>query len=165
MSWKLDKQWSDRFIPEIKAICGMHLIGEASKEEDAKHNTDLLVLTAGRNRIACRVRKYKYLSQYGDEFTIRAGRPRGTQTELDKIINGWGDYFIYGFADAQERTLVRWFLGNLTKLRTYCYRELAATYGHPRWERCYNYDNSSNFVAFPLRDMPLGFLVASHGFD
>ena len=31
--WKTDKRWSDKFLPEIKSILGMRLIGEASVEE------------------------------------------------------------------------------------------------------------------------------------
>ena len=97
--WQKDKRWSDRFLPEIKRILGEHLISEPPIEEDAERNTDLMVLRLDAVRIGCRVRKYEYLKQYGDEFTIRAGRPTGAKTELTKIIEGWGNYFFYGFSD------------------------------------------------------------------
>lgn len=91
-SWKTDKRWSDRFLPEIKAIIGTHLITEPPFEEDAERNTDLMVLRLDAIRIGCRVRKFKFSDTYPDEFTIRTVRPSGAQTELGKIIEGWGDY-------------------------------------------------------------------------
>ena len=59
------------------------------------------------------VRKFKFSEAYPNEFTIRTVRPSGAQTELGKIIEGWGDYFFYGFADAQESGLFSWALCDL----------------------------------------------------
>ena len=98
--WKADKRWSDRFLPQIKQILGLHLIDEPPVEEDMRHNTDLIVLRLDAVRVACRVRKYQYYLEYTDEFTVRERRPSGERTELAKIIQGWGDYMLYGFADA-----------------------------------------------------------------
>ena len=106
-AWQLDKRWADRFLPEIKRILGEHLIGEPPEEEDQEHNTDLMVLKMDAVRVACRVRRNQYIDRYGDEFTIRAGRPNGSKTELTKIVEGWGDYFFYGFSDENETALSR----------------------------------------------------------
>ena len=114
-NWKNDKRWSDRFLPEIKGIIGTHLITEPPYEEDAERNTDLMVLRLDAIRIGCRVRKFKFSEAYPNEFTIRTVRPSGAQTELGKIIEGWGDYFFYGFADAQESGLFSWALCDLKK--------------------------------------------------
>jgi len=51
MSWQNDKGWSDQFMPDIKAVLGQHLLGEASMDEDAKHATDLVVLQMKNVRI------------------------------------------------------------------------------------------------------------------
>ena len=59
-NWENDKRWSDKFLPEIKMILGLHLIGEPPIEEDCERNTDLIVLKMEPVRIACRIRKYKY---------------------------------------------------------------------------------------------------------
>ena len=115
--WKADKRWSDRFLPEIKAILGTHLIGEPPVEEDAERNTDLMVLKMEAVRIGCRIRRHKYLVAFGNEFTIRAGRPSGAKTELAKIVEGWGDYFFYGFSNAEHHELAAWFLGDLRVFR------------------------------------------------
>lgn len=155
--WQKDKRWSDRFLPQIKRILGEHLIGEPPMEEDAERNTDLIVLRLNAVRIGCRVRKFEYLAKYGDEFTIRAGRPSGAKTELTKIIEGWGDYFFYGFSDKEERTLVKWILGDLKALRLFINRQLFS--GNKQWIGQNNHDNSSSFVCFKYSTIS-GFLVA-----
>lgn len=160
MTWEADKRWSDKFLSEIKSILGLHLIGEPPKEEDAEHNTDLIVLTMAPVRIGCRVRKHEYVARYGDEFTIRAGRPSGAKTELAKIVEGWGDYFFYGFADAKEKALCRWLLGDMNVFRGWFARQLVENKGRAPGQHKDNHDNSSHFRAFRVADMPVGFVVA-----
>ncbi len=155
-----DKGWSDRFIPEIKELIGKYLLQTAPVEEDMNANTDLIVLGMNSIRIACRVRRYKYLSLYRDQFTIRSGRPHGTKTELTKIIEGWGDFFFYGFCDETEKYIPKWFLGDLKIFRVWFTRELLSR-KHP-WKEHRNKDNSSDFISFNLFDMPKGFIVAQH---
>lgn len=163
-NWKEDKRWSDRFLPQIKRILGEHLIGEPPVEEDAERNTDLIVLRLDAVRIACRVRKNKYLhytdksGSARDQFTIRSGRPSGVKTELTKIVEGWGDYFFYGFSNPEETKLDHWLLGDLKALRLFINRQLAQ-HKHPWWERK-NADGSSDFCVFNHASIP-NFVVAS----
>jgi len=157
--WERQKQWSDKFLPEIKRILGEYLIAEPPIEEDAERNTDLTVLRLDAIRIGCRIRRYKYVEAFGNEFTIRSGRTSGIKTELTKIIEGWGDYFFYGFADSTETKLCQWILGDLKVLRLYINRNL---YQHKvPWTENYNWDNSSSFVSFRHGEIP-GFLVAKN---
>ena len=158
--WEQQKQWSDRFLPEIKRILGEQLISEPPIEEDAEHNTDLMVLRLDAIRIACRIRKYDYLKNYGNEFTIRAGLPSGVKTELTKIIEGWGDYFFYGFSDPDEVFLIQWILGDLKAFRVWFNRELIRLKYMPGIKQN-NHDNSSFFYAFPI-DIP-NFIIAQKG--
>ena len=158
-SWIEQKKWSDRFLPEIKRILGEHLIAEPPIEEDAERNTDLIVLKLDAVRIACRVRRFLYCELYGHEFTIRSGLPSGNKTELTKIIEGWGDYFFYGFADAAETKIVHWALGNLNVLRLHIYQNLIER-RIPWIAQKNNFDGSSSFVAFRYADLPANFLIA-----
>lgn len=158
-NWEQDKRWSDRFLTEIKSILGVHLIGEPAMEEDAEHNTDLMVLKLDAVRIGCRVRKHKYISQYGNEFTIRAGRPSGVKTELTKIIEGWGDYFFYGFCDEQEKALERWLLGDLKAFRIWFNRKCLSDKTCPGIHKS-NSDGSSNFLSFQVQEIP-DFIISS----
>lgn len=160
MNWVSDKRWSDRFLPEVKRILGEHLIGAAPEEEDQRHNTDLIVLRLEAVRVACRIRKHDYFTRYPHEFTIRAGRPSGVETELTKIIRGWGNYFFYGFSDQQQSRLQAWLLGDLNEFRLWLWRQ--QTSGQCKWTKRTNTDGSSTFYAFDTRMMPDSFFVARH---
>ena len=119
MPYEKDRAWSDMFIPEIKQILGEFLIKEAPIVEDMMHNTDLIVFELGTVRIACRIRKYSFCQNYGDQFTLRYSRPNDKETEFQKMLNGYGDYFFYGFSNSKEDKLYKWIIGDLNKLRTY----------------------------------------------
>ena len=156
--WQDDKKWSDTFLPEIKRHLGEHLIGEPPVEEDQKRNTDLIVLKMDAVRIGCRIRRDQYIS-YKSEFTIRASRPNGTKTELEKIIEGWGDYFFYGFAS--DSGLVGWVLLSLNTFRL-LYHDMVKT-GNKRWVTKDNVDGSSGFYVFKWSDFMDG-VIAYGGF-
>jgi hypothetical protein len=160
MSWQDDQRWSDRFLPEIKRILGEHLIGKAPDTEDIQRNTDLIVLKLDAVRIACRIRRFEYLGKFHDEFTIRAERPNGNKTELTKIIEGWGDYFFYGFSDQQEQYLSAWMLGNLNEFRLWFNRQISSNQGQMPGSFILNTDNSSRFRAFKIVELPSEFIVA-----
>jgi hypothetical protein len=160
VNWQQDATWSSRFLPEIKGILGRLLIREAPALEDQQHNTDLIVLSLEGIRVACRIRKFSYLLLYPDEFTIRCSRPGGTQTELAKLIAGWGHYFFYGFANEEETTLAAWMLGDLNVFRSWYSSRLAACRGQPPGSILSNGDNSSLFRAFRLTDLPAPFVLA-----
>jgi len=157
--WKNDKRWSDRFIPEIKSVLAQHLISESPIEEDQEHNTDLIVLTLRPYRVACRIRRHEYYQNYKNEFTIRAGRPSGCKTELQKIIEGWGDYFFYGFSDQVEKNLLSYFLGDLKVFRIWFNRRICMNKGNVPGKSKNNKDNSSYFMAFDKDDLPNDFLI------
>jgi len=159
LSWESDKKWSDKFLPEIKQIIGEYLVTEPPMEEDAKHNTDLIVLGFNSIRVGCRIRKYKYYPQYPNEFTIRSERPvNGTKTELTKIIEGWGDYFFYGFSDEEERHILYWRIISLNAFRLWFNRKLVENKGELPGKPKENKDSSSNFLAFDVSQMPPGII-------
>ena len=160
--WQADKRWSDKFLPEIKSILGTHLIAEPPVEEDQERNTDLMVLRMDAIRVGCRIRRAdKYFAKYAKEFTIRTARPKGTKTELAKIIEGWGDYFFYGFGDDKTGKLVRWGLGDLRVFRLLFNSQIVKNNGRlPGIEKS-NRDGSSDFRAFSWEKLPAAFRVAN----
>lgn len=151
--WRSDNVYARRFLPEMKRLVGQYLVIEAPFEEDAHRATDLLVLRLRPYRIACRVRRPQYAGRYGDQFTLRAGRPGAVKTELAKILEGWGDYLLYGFADESEQVLGRWLLGDLGVFRHW--------YRPGEGDRRDNVDHSSWLLGFRVADLPAAFLVAS----
>jgi hypothetical protein len=161
--WVEDKAWSDRFLVEIKRILGEHLIGAAPQEEDAERNTDLIVLRMDAVRIACRIRHYQYLMKYGEGFTIRTARPSGAKTELAKIVEGWGRYMFYGFANEDESALGIWTLMDLNVFRLWFNGSIVKNAGVIPGEERPNKDGSSTFRGFKYAKMPNGLIVARGG--
>jgi len=163
LNWKEDKRWSDQFLTEVKSILGIYLIGEPPIEEDQEHNTDLIVLKMDAIRIGVRIRRttgkngINYLDHYKNEFTIRSSRPNGNKTELAKIIEGWGDYFFYGFGDNGK--LVYYHLCDLNVFRLWYTTQLYN--GIKPGLSKFNSDNSSGLLAFNFNDLPTSFIIAS----
>lgn len=153
------KQWTDALLPRVKQILANYLITEAPFEEDAQRNTDLIVLTLEAKRIAVRLRHARYFADYGSQFTIRSSRPSGAQTELAKVISGWGDYLFYGFESADDPFgLAGWMLGSLHIFRLWHSEQL----GRQRrpWIEQRNGDGSSQFHAYRISDLPPDFVIA-----
>ncbi len=158
MSIDRDFDWQRGLIPEVKRILANYLIAEAPPAEDMQRNTDLIVLRLDTVRVACRLRRHEYLARYGDQFTIRTSRPSGAQTELAKMLSGWGDYIFYGFASPDASGLAAWVLGDLNVFRLWHHRELWA--GRRPGESRSNGDASSNFAAYRIADLPDEFVVS-----
>lgn len=105
------KLQSDKYMPQVVAIVKQeldhllgvdHIVGIADPEDDMERNTDLLVVSTGFQRIACRVREPGYL-RWVDQFTIRGTSPQHMRTEIHKVLGigsePFGDYMFYGHAD------------------------------------------------------------------
>lgn len=153
-----DFDWQRGLMPEVKRVLANYLICEAPAEEDMQHNTDLIVLKLDTIRVACRLRSFDYLQRWPNEFTIREGRPSGAQTELAKMLSGWGDYIFYGFADDAKASLAAWMLGDLKVFRLWHSRELWQ--GRKPGKQQRNHDGSSTFRAYRIGDLPPGFVRA-----
>lgn len=123
--YKSQRNWSDRFIPNMKKIIGPQLLQITSFEQDTKQASDLIVFDVKRNndkpiQIACRVRTYEQYKNYPGQFTIRFKLPSGVETEWDKIMNGWADWFFYGAQkDHDSLEIYPWYLIDLNKFRNY----------------------------------------------
>lgn len=164
-NWQADKAKTDKVLPVVKRILGEYLISAAPLEEDAARNTDLIVLRLEAVRIAVRIRSASYFNnpahpEYRTQFTIRSGRPNGTKTELTKIIEGWGDYFFYGFATSDYSDLLAYVLGDLRVFRGW-YARTSLRAKKPAGIPCSNSDGSSDFYAFNLSELPDEFIVAA----
>lgn len=149
-----DKLWSDKFMRTIKQVLGLCLLTEGNFDEDAKENTDLRVLSLKGVRIGCRVRTYGFYEKYPDEFTIRYSRPSGVKTEIDKIMEGWGDLFFYGFSNEKETSLIKWTLADLNVFRAWYTKDKA----RPR----YVPESGCQLTAFKWSQLPKEFVIDSY---
>jgi len=114
-----DREWSDRFIPELRRLIGPYLLQPSTVDEDQHQATDLVVLKARDMTIACRVRRSEYRQRYIGQFTLRSRRDNGTKTEFRKIVEGWADWMFYGFHTGTGTAIAPWYLINLTTFRAH----------------------------------------------
>jgi len=157
--WKEDKAWVDLFEPAIKKICAEVFIHAAPKRIDMEEATDLLVLEIKPITIACRVRRYKYYPDFSDEFTMRRSRPSGKKSEISKIIEGWGDYYFYGFSNKFEDGSG---FESYTIFDLRIFRRELILHGykkHLKFSRQNNKNGSSDFLAFKLNCFPEDFFI------
>ncbi len=109
-----------RFLPTIKSILGPLAFEEAPMDMDLHEATDLLLLKARDMRVACRMRRVGYWDKHPWQFTIRSKVPSGVKTELDKIIEGWGDWLFYGHQHhADATTIFKWLIIDLHNFRAH----------------------------------------------
>lgn len=149
MSYAADRQWSDQFIPSIRSIVGPYLLEPAPFEVDTKQATDLVVLRARDHMIACRVRRPGYADSYPYDFTIRAQRDNGVKTELEKLVDGWGDWFFYGHADRGNRGFARWMLLDL-----HVWRASLIRHRDKIRSRMVANGDGTHFIPFDVRQFP-----------
>lgn len=158
MAYQSDREWSDQFIPTIRQIVGPHLLVPSPFEVDAREAADLIVLRARDMTIAARVRRSSYADKYPYEFTIRSKRDSGAKTEMAKLLEGWGDWMLYGHA-AERGHLSRWWLIDLHQWRE---RLLRAGYAHSWRKFAIEKSNGdgTHFFAFDLRAFSPSILIA-----
>lgn len=115
--YRVNRNWSDRFLPQIKQLVGGYLLETAADPFDHFQATDLMMLDARDMRVAARVRRPGYAQRYPHQFTIRSAVASGAQTELSKIVNGNGDWMFYGHSNAAQTGIDAWWLIDLKAFR------------------------------------------------
>lgn len=160
MSWTADKSWADAYMPAVRQIVGPLLLVDAPLERDQREATDLIVLRARDMTIGVRVRRPGYAGRFPGQFTIRAQRDSGAETELRKIVSGWGDWLFYGHA-GQRGALDEWLLVDLHALRAAFIRDpsLLHTMDGRRSGKCSNGDGT-HFVWLQAGSLPTGCIIA-----
>jgi hypothetical protein len=153
-----NREWSDRMTPHVKRIVGPLLLEPASFELDVKEATDLIILHARDKRIAARVRRPGYGRTYPFEFTIRSQLDNGCETELAKIINGFGDWFFYGHG-TEQNTIGDWYLIDLNVFRAALIRRVPLSF------KKINNGDGTRFIAYDIRSFPPhpSLLISSSG--
>lgn len=147
MTYDTDRQWSDQYVPAIRAIVGPLLIQPASLLVDRNEATDLMLLHARDMRIAARVRRPGFADRYPDDFTLRAQRPNDVPTEFFKVLSGFGDWFFYGHAAyGSGRQIKRWLIVDLDVWRVAIRRRGWERYGEVRQAA-----DGVKFIAFDAR--------------
>ena len=85
----------------------------SSEHEDQKLSYDMIF--HGKVEISIRIRRNEYL-RYKD-FTIRTRSKNGYECEIDKLINGKGNIYFYGWMCKDQISLVDWIIVDINKIR------------------------------------------------
>lgn len=149
-SYTLNRHWSDKFLPQIGAIVGPHLVCTSSFEVDTQKATDLVMVSAKGLDLACRVRRPGYAEKYPFEFTVRARTRFGAKTEMPKLIDGCGDWMFYGHANSSE-IISRWWLIDLSAWRSAMIRDKKIRQSA---RNIIPNKDGSGFCSFDIRDFP-----------
>jgi hypothetical protein len=155
VNWRHDKQRADIFMPHIKMILGKLFICEAPVKEDQEQATDLMVFTVTPFTVGCRMRDTDkgYLKKYPFDVTFRRARPSGMKSEIDKIAEGWGDFYFYGFGSFSTGKIEAYSVLDLKAFRSQMIK--AALGQSPMFDHQLrnNADNSSDFLAVDVRTL------------
>lgn len=118
------RSWADQFLPRVREIVGPHLMEASPYTIDTEQATDLVVMRGKAKDVAVRIRRHRYLDEYGDQFTLRARVNGNCKTEVEKILHaGFGDLMFYGFgAKSGPPDLAKWVLIDLDAFRGQCIR-------------------------------------------
>jgi hypothetical protein len=85
----------------------------SSEEEDCTLSYDMIFM--GRVELSVRIRRNEYL-RYKD-FTIRSRSKNGFKCEIDKLIEGHGNLYFYGWMDKSEADLEYWIVVDINRIR------------------------------------------------
>lgn len=106
----------NKFSKQLKAILGGCFFTK-NIDDDLTKGIDFAVYTIKPFKVACRLRGFGYQKRYGNQFTVRWELKSGNRTEIDKIKDGFVDYMLYGFIDADEIRIIQWVLVDLKPIR------------------------------------------------
>ena len=143
---------TQKYLDEIMRFLGLTVFKQASFIEDTQQNTDIIMIESNRIRYACRIRRFSYYKNYNfrNEFTIRSKTKYNKKTEIDKVLEGWGDFFIYGFENECCNGLQKITVSDLAVFRK-VYNEKMGSY--------HNNHDGTGFLSFRWDEFPSEFIV------
>jgi hypothetical protein len=145
MSYQQDRRWADSFTQQVVNIIrqnAMHIIDvrEAELDDDTNKATDMVVSVTGGD-VAVRVRRDKTVFR---DLTLRSWRAFGVKTELQKIRDGFADWYLYAWTDGG--VITEWILVSLEKLRESGILDM-------EHEEIVNVDGETSFVVIPIGEL------------
>ena len=157
------KIWSDKFSQEVKRIIGEKFIIEDDKE-DMEHNTDFLLVNTKHLRFSCRIRKFKYFKRFPNNFTIHLETNTNAKTEFEKVVEGWGDVFFYGFSNELENGIHAWAMIDLKVFRKHLFYKSLESQNNKRPFLDLERDKKTSprsgyFLSFNYKDFPKSLVI------
>lgn len=167
-NYSVNRAWADKMTPHVNRIVGPYLLETTPDQVDMKEGSDLWVIGGRDKRIAVRVRRAGYAERYPFDFTVRSAVPSGVTTELEKLVNGFGDWMFYGHASVDETSISHWMLIDLAAWRAHLIRwALKRKNPNDRLWTAQSNDDGTKFAAFDVRNFvgPPAILIASSAYE
>lgn len=147
MSYAVQREQSDMYLEAFKDILRRNSMNFLSLEvsdeyKDTQEATDMLIKIEGGD-VALRVRNPSCKFR---DFTIRSRSKYGGKTEIDKLKEGFGDWYLYGWGDGNGNIL-EWILIDLNKLRQF---RLLDKERQENW----NHDGTK-FIGIPIGELQM----------
>ena len=92
----------------VQCLLGKYIIKKATPEQDMQLNTDFQVDSISLS-IMSRVRGSECFPDWGMDFIFRAYADGGNQSEYDKMLDGMGQWYFYGFGHPTRPNVVLWY--------------------------------------------------------
>ncbi|MCP3898610.1 MAG: hypothetical protein GY707_02625 [Desulfobacteraceae bacterium] len=159
-NYQKQREWSDKYLGQIKNIVGPLMLEESSFEIDTQQATDLVMVKGKNKDIACRVRKPGYFNNFKYEFTVRKKNKYGYNTELRKIINGYADWAFYGHVNKSDE-IHAWYVIDLNVFRSNLISRPDFIKLH-RKEQSNKLSGDTQFSAFDIRSFTKNILIATN---
>lgn len=117
MNYVAQRNESDRYLKHFQELVKKHAsifieTDIADEYKDTNESTDMIMFIS-KPDIALRVRSPKY--SYRD-ITIRSRSKYGGKTEIDKLREGYGDWYFYGWGDGRGKIL-EYVIADIDKIR------------------------------------------------
>ena len=117
---------------------------ESSQYQDRNESFDMLYQINDKSyEVSIRCRQFKYL-KYQD-LTIRSKVISGHKTELDKILEGKGQFYFYGYKNQADDRLIEVYLIDINTIRS--------LYLNNKYQIRSNEYINDQFVAFSFSDI------------
>lgn len=110
--------WQQCYLPQVSKILRLHAgyfvdFVISNEEQDTRQATDMVLTVSGAGTFAVRIRRPDCVYR---DFTIRSQSRGGGKTELEKLREGWGNWYLYAWCDQRDQ-LSEWVLVDLHCLR------------------------------------------------
>lgn len=159
MTYASNLSWSERFLPELKAIFANEMIVPAPTLKDQREATDMMLITVRPgSTLGCRVRRPDAFAvdRYRGQITFRLSTRHGGRSEFAKIVDdGFCDWYLYAFGDSTSGRIFAYRFVDLAAFRQ-AWRD-----GVVRYEDKDNGPDDTMFRAVVVSSLPSGVVARS----
>jgi len=93
------------------------IVRDGYAKEDMEQCKDFVMnIAVGTGDVLCRVRRKQFLERFGAQFSIRYRSRSGKPTEIHKLREGKGRWYLFGYSDGKAK-FAYWRIFDINKMR------------------------------------------------